>query len=137
MVSACLSCLLTAAPKTGSVARGQAMFEINELYSFLATLFWLPLLASLTSSTRPPVGDSAGRDGDPPSASEASWPLTGTTKGDDDEPSRRRSSASESSNEEEAVIHGIGESSGLAAGEAEPETRVMGLYPPIDAVVGA
>lgn len=77
----------------------------------------------LTSSTRPPVGEIAGSEGDPPSANEESCPFMGVVCGEEEEVSGCISSPSESSKAE--VIQGIGESSGETEGEAEE--RSIGL----------
>ena len=79
--------------------------------------------AELTSSTRPPVGEIAGSEGEPPSANEESCPFIGVVCGDDEDGSGCISSPSESSKAD--VIHGIGESKGDAEGEADE--RSIGL----------
>lgn len=60
------------------------------------------------------MGEIAGNEGEPPSASDESCPLTGALWGEEVEGSNCISSPSESSNDDEFVIHGIGESNGVA-----------------------
>lgn len=80
---------------------------------------------ALTSSTRPPVGEIAGKEGEPPSASEESCPFIGVEWGEEEDGSGCISSPSESSKEEADVIQGIGDRRGEAEGDGED--RSIGL----------
>lgn len=81
--------------------------------------------ARRTSSTLPPVGEIAGKEGDPPSARLESCPFAGALCGDDVPCSTciSPSPSDESSKLDEFVIHGMG----LSKGVLLPGAVVAGL----------
>lgn len=90
------------------------------------------------------MGEIAGKDGEPPSASDESCPLTGALCGDEVPACSSciaPSPSSEADEDEAFVIHGIGDSKGEADGEGDDEVndeeRSIGLVVELDDIVDA